>query len=124
MTKILTNCGRYVLAKNRSGFEQTAPQPIEKQTRQKCKPIVHTINRTPKAFALAVAAAEYVLGWLPRGTHEFDKFVRPREMERALASGGMDVAHWQGVTYNPLADKWSLTQDVAVNYLCVATRPG
>ena len=104
------------------------PEQFLKDTASLVRPgglmILATINRTPKAFALAVVAAEYVLGWLPRGTHEFDKFVRPREMERALASGGMDVAHWQGVTYNPLADKWSLTQDVAVNYLCVATRPG
>lgn len=85
--------------------------------------IVASINRTPKAFALAIVGAEYVLGWLPRGTHEFHKLVKPSETRRALQDGGMELAETIGVSYNPLMDRWSLTDDTMVNYMCVATRP-
>jgi len=84
--------------------------------------IVATINRTAKAFALAIVGAEYVLGWLPRGTHEFDKFLTPSEIASALSSAGLDPAPPQGVSYSPLADAWSLSNDEKVNYLMVATR--
>ena len=86
--------------------------------------ILATLNRTPKSFALAIVGAEYILGWLPRGTHDHSKFIRPHEMETALALGEMEVAHWQGVSYNPLTDQWSLSRDLAVNYMCVATPMG
>ena len=84
--------------------------------------ILATLNRTPKALALAVIGAEYILGWLPRGTHDYEKFIRPHEMETSLASGAMSVASWTGVTYNPLSDRWSLSKDMAVNYMCVAVK--
>ena len=84
---------------------------------------VATINRTLKAFTLAIVGAEYVLRWLPRGTHDYDKLVRPEELEAAFGKAGLTIAQRTGVRYNPLADRWSLSQDVDVNYTLVATRP-
>lgn len=86
--------------------------------------IVATLNRTAKAFALAIVGAEYVLGWLPRGTHEFDKFLRPEEIEAPLSAAGLSVDSPQGVSFNPILDQWRLSNDTKVNYLMVATRPG
>lgn len=85
--------------------------------------LVATINRTAKAFALAIVGAEYVLRWLPRGTHEFDKFLKPREIEDALSKAGMELEPPQGVFYNPIADSWRLSDDHSVNYMIMATRP-
>jgi 2-polyprenyl-6-hydroxyphenyl methylase/3-demethylubiquinone-9 3-methyltransferase len=85
--------------------------------------IVATLNRTAKAFALAIFGAEYVLGWLPRGTHEFDKFLRPQDVEAPLSGAGLTVCPPQGVSYNPLAGQWRLSSDTLVNYMMVATRP-
>jgi 2-polyprenyl-6-hydroxyphenyl methylase/3-demethylubiquinone-9 3-methyltransferase len=82
-----------------------------------------TINRTAKSFALAIVGAEYVLRWLPRGTHEWSKFVTPAELEAALARGGMDVIDTQGVFYNLFADAWQLSRDTDVNYMLVASKP-
>jgi 2-polyprenyl-6-hydroxyphenyl methylase/3-demethylubiquinone-9 3-methyltransferase len=84
--------------------------------------IVATLNRTLKSFALAIVGAEYVLGWLPRGTHKWDKFVTPNELEIALESAGMQIGKESGVLYNPLADRWQLTADMDVNYMVVAER--
>ena len=67
---------------------------------------VATINRTLKALGLAIIGAEYVLRWLPRGTHQYGKLVRPEELETALADAGMAVVDRTGVVYNPLADRW------------------
>lgn len=86
--------------------------------------IVATLNRTTKAFALAIVGAEYVLGWLPRGTHEFDKFLRPQEIETPLRAAGLEVDPPQGVSFNPILDQWRLSDDTKVNYMMVATRPG
>ncbi len=85
--------------------------------------IVATLNRTAKAFALAIVGAEYVLGWLPRGTHEFEKFLRPEEIEAPLKSAGLNVDPAQGVSFNPLSDQWRLSGDTKVNYMMVAARP-
>lgn len=82
-----------------------------------------TLNRTPKAFALAVVGAEYVLRWLPRGTHEFHKFLKPEELAAPLEGAGLTCAPPTGVSYNPLSDSWRLTGDTSVNYMMVATRP-
>jgi 2-polyprenyl-6-hydroxyphenyl methylase / 3-demethylubiquinone-9 3-methyltransferase len=81
-----------------------------------------TINRTARAFALAIVGAEYVLGWLPRGTHDWSKFVTPEELGRAVEAGGLGVTDEAGVVYNPLADRWSLSRDTAVNYMVSAAR--
>jgi len=85
--------------------------------------IAATLNRTIKSFALAIVGAEYVLRWLPRGTHQWDKFVTPEELERALVRGGLKVIDEAGVVYNPLADRWRLADDMDVNYMLVAERP-
>lgn len=82
-----------------------------------------TINRTPKAFALAIVGAEYVLRWLPKGTHEYGKLVRPKELERAFVANGVTPREPIGVTYQPLRDEWQLSRDVAVNYMIVGVRP-
>ncbi len=81
---------------------------------------VATINRTPKAFALAIVGAEYVLRWLPRGTHDYSKLVRPGELKAALSAAGLSLADQTGVSYNPLADRWSRSADMDVNYMVVA----
>jgi len=85
--------------------------------------ILATINRTLKAFALAIVGAEYVLRWLPRGTHQWDKFVTPNELEIALAKSGLDVIDETGVMYNLLADRWQRSTDMDVNYMIVACKP-
>ena len=84
---------------------------------------IATINRTLKAFALAIVGAEYVLRWLPRGTHEYDRLVKPAELEAALARTDATVAHRTGLVYNPLTDRWSRTNDMDVNYVIVAAKP-
>ncbi len=85
--------------------------------------IAATLNRTAKAFALAIVGAEYVLRWLPRGTHDWRKFMRPSELARGLRGGGLAVQRTAGVSYDPLRRSWSLSDDLAVNYMMVATRP-
>jgi 2-polyprenyl-6-hydroxyphenyl methylase/3-demethylubiquinone-9 3-methyltransferase len=81
-----------------------------------------TLNRTFKSFALAIVGAEYVLRWLPRGTHQWDKFVTPNELELAIEQGGLRVTGERGVVYNLLADRWQLSSDMDVNYMLVAER--
>jgi 2-polyprenyl-6-hydroxyphenyl methylase/3-demethylubiquinone-9 3-methyltransferase len=81
-----------------------------------------TLNRTLKSFALAIVGAEYVLRWVPRGTHQWDKFVTPQELETAFEKAGIDVIGERGVIYNPLADQWRLSSDMDVNYMLVGTR--
>ena len=85
--------------------------------------ILSTINRTLKAYALAIVAAEYVLGWLPRGTHQWDRFVTPDEIGRYIAAAGLGTPRFEGFVYNPLRDQWSLSPDTDVNYLAAASKP-
>jgi len=84
---------------------------------------VATINRTMKARALAIIGAEYVLRWLPRGTHQYEKLVRPEEIETPLNASGMNVIDRTGVFYNPLQDQWNLSRDMDVNYMMLLERP-
>jgi 2-polyprenyl-6-hydroxyphenyl methylase/3-demethylubiquinone-9 3-methyltransferase len=84
---------------------------------------VATINRTLKAYALAIVGAEYVLRWLPRGTHSYDKLVRPAEIEGPLQTAGMTIIDRTGVSYNPLADSWGRSRDMDVNYMLLAEKP-
>ncbi len=86
--------------------------------------IVATLNRTAKALATAVIGAEYVLRWLPRGTHDWSKFVTPEEVETALSGAGMEPETPIGVSFYPLSGQWKLTGDASVNYMVVARRPG
>jgi len=84
--------------------------------------VMATLNRTMKSFALAIVGAEYVLRWVPRGTHQWDKFVKPEELEDAIEATGLDVIGERGVIYNPLADRWQLSSDMDVNYMLAAMR--
>lgn len=84
---------------------------------------IATINRTPKAWALAIFAAENVLRWLPKGTHSYEKLVRPQELEGPLAEAGMQVIDRTGVFYSPISDSWNLSRDMDVNYMFLARRP-
>ncbi|MEQ8179429.1 MAG: bifunctional 2-polyprenyl-6-hydroxyphenol methylase/3-demethylubiquinol 3-O-methyltransferase UbiG [Amphiplicatus sp.] len=86
--------------------------------------IVATINRTLKAFALAKVGAEYILGWLPRGTHDPRKFVKPEEIRMALGGAGMTVTASAGVAYNPLLDIWRVSENTDVNYMLTAVKAG
>lgn len=80
-----------------------------------------TINRNAKAFMLAILGAEYVLGMLPRGTHEYAKFIRPSELAVSCRSAQLDILHTRGLEYNPLTRRYWLSDDTSVNYL-LATR--
>ncbi len=83
---------------------------------------VATLNRTMKSFALAIVGAEYILRWLPRGTHQWDKFVAPNELEIAIERNGLRMNGETGVIYNLLADRWQLSADMDVNYMVVAEK--
>jgi 2-polyprenyl-6-hydroxyphenyl methylase / 3-demethylubiquinone-9 3-methyltransferase len=86
--------------------------------------VVATLNRTLKSFALAIVGAEYVLGWLPRGTHRWEKFITPNELEIALELAGLEMKKQTGVIYNLLADRWQVSSDMDVNYMVTAERAG
>jgi 2-polyprenyl-6-hydroxyphenyl methylase/3-demethylubiquinone-9 3-methyltransferase len=84
--------------------------------------VAATLNRTAKSYLFAIVGAEYVLGWLPRGTHEWRRFVRPSELAAGLRRNGLRAREIAGVTYNPIADRWSLNRDLDVNYMVFAVR--
>jgi 2-polyprenyl-6-hydroxyphenyl methylase/3-demethylubiquinone-9 3-methyltransferase len=85
--------------------------------------ILSTLNRTPKSFLLAIVAAEYVLRWVPRGTHRWDKFLRPSELVKKLETEGLTTTDLTGVVFNPLADEFILSKDnLGVNYLLTAAK--
>jgi 2-polyprenyl-6-hydroxyphenyl methylase/3-demethylubiquinone-9 3-methyltransferase len=86
--------------------------------------LVATLNRTLKSLALAKIGAEYVLRWLPAGTHDWNKFVRPDELERLLEDAGLTVRRVQGVAFDPLRWEWRLSSDTDVNYMTVAEKRG
>lgn len=85
--------------------------------------VAATLNRTIKSFALAIVGAEYILRWLPIGTHQWDKFITPAELETTLEEAGLRVIGETGVVYVPFADRWRLSDDSDVNYMIVADKP-
>jgi 2-polyprenyl-6-hydroxyphenyl methylase / 3-demethylubiquinone-9 3-methyltransferase len=85
---------------------------------------VATINRTPKSFLFAIIGAEYVLRWLPRGTHDWNKFVRPSELATAVRRARAEISSLTGVSYDPLRDSWNLSRDLDVNYMATVSRAG
>jgi 2-polyprenyl-6-hydroxyphenyl methylase / 3-demethylubiquinone-9 3-methyltransferase len=85
--------------------------------------IAATINRTARSFALAIVGAEYILGWIPRGTHTWRKFVRPSELILGLRHNGLDPTEIVGFAYDFGAGNWVLSRDTQVNYLVMAVRP-
>ena len=83
-----------------------------------------TLHRTMKAYLLAIVGAEYVLRWLPRGTHAYEKLVTPDELEAALTHAGLARRSATGTMYVPIADEWRLTPSLDVNYMMSATAGG
>ncbi len=87
--------------------------------------IASTLNRTAKAYALAIVGAEYVLRWVPRGTHDWKKFLKPSELARPLRTAGLDIAELAGLVYSPVTGGWRIDpRDIDVNYMLVATKAG
>lgn len=84
--------------------------------------ILSTLNRTLKAYALAIIGAELILRWLPLGTHNWNRFVTPEELRGALKGAGLTLSDLTGMVYNPLADEWRLARDTDVNYFVTALR--
>ena len=81
-----------------------------------------TLNRTGRSFALAIVGGEYLLGWLPRGTHDWHRFVRPSEFVLGLRCGGLAATQLAGLGYDLRNDKWTETADLSVNYMVAAAR--
>jgi 2-polyprenyl-6-hydroxyphenyl methylase/3-demethylubiquinone-9 3-methyltransferase len=83
---------------------------------------VATISRTLKSFGLAIIGAEYILGWLPKGTHHWEKFIKPDELKSWLGDNNVTVKGETGVTYHPLANAWKRSRDMDVNYMLVGQK--
>ncbi len=86
--------------------------------------LLSTLNRTYKAYAFMIIAAELILRWVPAGTHQWQRFVTPEELRAALGAAGLTPTDTTGLVYNPLADEFSLSRDTDVNYFATAVRPG
>lgn len=86
--------------------------------------VFSTISRTPRSFAQAIVAAEYILGLLPRGTHEYLRFIRPSELSAWCRAAGLQVYRLEGLTYNPITRRYRLVPDTRVNYMLAAHKPG
>jgi 2-polyprenyl-6-hydroxyphenyl methylase/3-demethylubiquinone-9 3-methyltransferase len=82
-----------------------------------------TINRTARALAFAKFGAEYVLRWLPPGTHDWSKFLTPDELEALITRNGLKIVEKTGVVFHPLADEWRQSRDTGINYMVLAERP-
>lgn len=81
-----------------------------------------TLNRTPASFLKAIIGAEFILGWLPRGTHEFARFIRPSELNLHLRSAGLETRELRGISYSLLGDRFAISDDLSVNYLGTAIK--
>jgi 2-polyprenyl-6-hydroxyphenyl methylase/3-demethylubiquinone-9 3-methyltransferase len=84
--------------------------------------VFSTLNRTPQSFLLGIVGAEYVLRWLPPGTHQWNRFVRPSELAAALRPHGLTITTLEGLSYQPLQQRWRLSKDLSVNYLGFAAK--
>ena len=84
--------------------------------------LLSTINRTMKAYLLAIVGAEYVLRWLPVGTHQWERFVTPEELARHVQAAGLAAPAFKGLVYSPMTDAWSLSDDTDVNYFAAAAK--
>jgi 2-polyprenyl-6-hydroxyphenyl methylase/3-demethylubiquinone-9 3-methyltransferase len=84
--------------------------------------IAATLNRTARAYAMAIIGAEYVLGWLPRGTHDWNKFVTPAELIAAMDASGLRATTVSGITFNPLTASWGISTNTGVNYIAIAVK--
>ena len=79
--------------------------------------IFSTLHRTAVSYCLAIVGAEYILGWLPKGTHDWKKFVTPSELKISFRSNNLKIEELHGMKYNPIFDSWSLSEDTNVNYI-------
>lgn len=84
--------------------------------------IIATLNRTVKSLALAIVGAEYILGWLPRGTHSWEKFLQPAEINAHLERNGLTLEDISGVSLNPFKNEWHISKDIDVNYMMLARK--
>jgi 2-polyprenyl-6-hydroxyphenyl methylase/3-demethylubiquinone-9 3-methyltransferase len=84
--------------------------------------VFSTLNRTPQSYLLGIVGAEYVLRWLPVGTHQWGRFVRPSELAAALRPHGLTITAMDGMSYQPIQQRWRLTKDLSVNYLAFAVK--
>jgi 2-polyprenyl-6-hydroxyphenyl methylase/3-demethylubiquinone-9 3-methyltransferase len=119
---------RFDVVLNTEVIEHVAdPEQFMRDCCQLVKPgglmVVATLNRTLRAFLLAIVGAEYVLRWLPRGTHDWRRFLRPGEISGMLERHGLKTTHITGVTFNPIANHWRLSANASVNYMLVAEKP-
>ena len=78
---------------------------------------VATINKTLKSYVFAIVGAEYVLRWLPIGTHEWEKFVNPEDLKKILIKYNLEIDKMDGMNFNILTDEWNITKDLSVNYI-------
>ncbi|WP_310621803.1 bifunctional 2-polyprenyl-6-hydroxyphenol methylase/3-demethylubiquinol 3-O-methyltransferase UbiG [Flexibacterium corallicola] len=127
--ELAANGEKFDIVLNMEVVEHVADVPLFLETTASMvKPgglmFVATINRTLKAYALAIIAAEHVLRWLPAGTHSYDKLVRPEEIKGPLETAGLQIFEDCGVSFNPLLDQWSRSRDLDVNYMVIARRAG
>ena len=103
------------------------PELLVKTCSDLCKPggevFFSTINRNPKSFLFAIIGAEYILNLLPKGTHDFNKFIKPSELHGFMTNSGLEVKEIIGMSYNPLSGNYWLGDDVTVNYLVHAHKP-
>ncbi len=103
------------------------PQTFTKTCASMVKPgglmFMATMNRTLKSFGLAIIGAEYVLGWMPKGTHQWEKFIKPEEFKQWVEENGMQQDGMSGVTFNPITSKWRRSSDTAVNYMVTCSKP-
>ena len=84
--------------------------------------IVATLSRTLRSFVVAIVGAEYVLGWLPKGTHDWRRFLKPQEIEAMIEPHGLSTKDVTGVSFNPLANRWRRSADSSVNYMLIASK--
>ncbi|XP_047155742.1 LOW QUALITY PROTEIN: ubiquinone biosynthesis O-methyltransferase, mitochondrial [Vigna umbellata] len=84
--------------------------------------VISTINRSMRAYATAIVAAEYILRWLPRGTHQWSSFLTPEELVLILQRAGINVEEMAGFVYNPVTGRWSLSDDISVNFIAFGTK--
>ena len=120
-------CERFDVILNMEVIEHVAdPRAFTATCASMLKPgglmFVATLNRTLKSFGLAIVGAEYVLRWLPKGTHQWEKFITPDELKSWLAENGLTVRQETGVTYNPFSRQWRVSRDMNVNYMFVAQK--
>ncbi len=103
-------------------YETTTAEALAARGARYDVTVISTINRTALSYLFAILGAEYVLGWLPKGTHQWRRFPKPRELEALLARDGIEVVERRGVAVNPLTKRFRLTSWMAVNYMLVARK--